>query len=77
MNIDEHKNILEDISQRILSADDMNEDALRLHIKLLIDQEKENIARYTFNEFVTNYKHYYNEEFPLTFERFIKEEGLS
>ena len=68
----EHKEVIENVAQRILSADDMNEEALHLQISLLIEQGKENIARFTFEEFCTNYQKIYGEPFSVEFDTFVK-----
>ncbi len=71
LNKDKHAIILEEISRRILSADDMNERALYMEISFLMKNGKENVAKYTFNNFCSNHEKFYGEAYPDNFEQFM------
>jgi hypothetical protein len=61
-----------EVTQRILSADDMNERALNMEITILLSQGKSNLAKYLFESFCANYEKYYGEAYPHDFDEFLR-----
>jgi two-component SAPR family response regulator len=70
MNENENGQILKEISERILLADDLNEKALQLVIRQLIINNNLNQAKFRFNSFKNNYQTAYGEPYKLSFEEF-------
>lgn len=63
--------LLDAVVQRILLADDLNENALRLQLALLVKRDSKHLAQFTFKQFKINYKTTYNEDYKLSFDQFI------
>jgi two-component SAPR family response regulator len=66
------QSLLQEVAQRILSADDMNERALYMEISMFINQGKRNLAKYSFDCFCVNYEKFYGEAYPYDFDRFLR-----
>ncbi len=64
--------LLQEVTQRILSADDMNERALYMEISMFINQGKSNLAKYLFESFCANYQKFYDEAYPYDFDKFLQ-----
>ena len=56
----------------ILSFDSVDQDAIRLKIKTLLNQGKLHIAKSTYGLFVAEYKRLYDEQYPISFEEMVK-----
>ena len=56
----------------ILSFDSVDQDAIRLKIKTLLNQRKLHIAKSTYSLFVAEYKRLYDEQYPISFEEIVK-----
>lgn len=59
------------ICDTILQFDSVDQDAVKLKIKTLIELGKVHIAKSAFKLFIAEYKRLYDEKFPLSFEEFI------
>lgn len=55
----------------VLSFDAVDQDAIKLKIKTLLNQGKLHIAKSTYSLFVAEYKRLYDEQYPLTFQEII------
>lgn len=60
------------IADRILAADDMNEDALRYKIKALMALRQNNQAKFLYKSFKEKYEDILDQKFPTTFEEIIR-----
>ncbi len=67
----DNREMLESVVQRILMADDLNENALRFQLALLNKQNSRHLAQFTFKQFQKNYKETYNTTYPYSFDEFI------
>ena len=56
----------------ILSFDSVDQDAIKLKIKTLLNQGKLHIAKSTYSLFVAEYKRLYDEQYPISFEEIVK-----
>lgn len=61
-----------DVVDVLLVVDELNENALEIKIKILISQNKQSLAKLTFDNFVKKYRLIYNEEFNSNFASFAK-----
>ena len=60
------------IADRILLADDLNQEAFQYKLKALVAMHQMNQARFVFKSFSENYRYIYNEELSLDFEELIR-----
>jgi two-component SAPR family response regulator len=62
--------LLKAIAERILLNDDMNEKALQIVIRQLINSNNLNKARFRYSQFLSSYNEAYGEPYTLSFEDF-------
>jgi len=62
--------LLKAIAERILAVDDVNEKALQIVVKQLINSNNQNQARFRFNQFRQTYSQAYGQEYNRSFEEF-------
>ncbi|MEI9946298.1 MAG: kelch repeat-containing protein [Chitinophagaceae bacterium] len=63
---------LNDIANAIFSFDELNEYALRLKCKTLINLGRHTLAKSTFDKFTAKYKEIYGEDFDKSYQLFIE-----
>ena len=68
-DLDQNPELVIQIADRILFADDFNEEALKYKIKALLVLRQTNQAKFTYKSFKERYSELYNEQFPQTFEK--------
>ena len=64
-------NLLLQISESLLVFDEVNELAMKTKVKTLISQQKNSVAKISFDNFVKKYQLFYNEEYSQTFSSFL------
>jgi len=62
------------IADRILEYDDLNEEAIWLKSKTLLDANNVHLAKFHFESFSSRYKETFGEPYPKNFNQFIKNE---
>ena len=62
------------IADRILEYDDLNEEAIWLKSKTLLDANNLHLAKFHFESFYSRYKETFGEPYPKNFNQFIKNE---
>ncbi|HEX3006598.1 MAG TPA: LamG-like jellyroll fold domain-containing protein [Bacteroidales bacterium] len=60
------------LSERILMADPVNEDALKYKIRALVKQDNYKLARFTYDKFSATYLEMYGEKFSSPFEKIVE-----
>ncbi|MCT4644708.1 MAG: hypothetical protein N4A74_06950 [Carboxylicivirga sp.] len=60
------------IADRILLADDLNQEACQYKLKALVAMHQINQARFVYKSFSEKYKKIYNEEFSMSFDELIR-----
>lgn len=64
-------NLLLQISECILIFDEVNEFAIKTKVATLISQQKNSVAKISFDNFVKKYQLFYNEEYSQSFSTFL------
>ena len=70
-DIDQNPDLVIKIADRILAADDLNEEALKYKIKALIVLRQANQAKFLFKSFKEKHKEIYEEDFSISFEELL------
>ncbi|WP_158027228.1 LamG-like jellyroll fold domain-containing protein [Labilibacter marinus] len=70
-DLNQNPELVIQISDRILAADDVNEEALKYKIKALIVLRQVNQAKFLFKSFKEKHEEIYNEALNITFEELI------
>ena len=66
--------LIKELAERILAIDNINEKGNQLLLKCLIDNNNLNLAKFHFNQFIHNYLEIFGEQYPSTFDEFLKKE---
>ncbi len=76
--IDEQQNseLILDIIDRIHISDPVNEKAFEMKIKMLLDQDNFNTARYAFDAFTKNYQEFYGQAYKKKFDELVSTNNL-
>jgi len=61
------------LSERILIADPVNEDALAYKLKALIKQNNYKVARFSYEKFIATYLEMYGEKYSIAFDKIIEQ----
>ena len=71
LNQKDDYDLMNAISQRVLSVDDLNEKALHLKLALLVGRGNKNQAKFSFEQFCKKYYQAYHQTYPFSFSDFI------
>ncbi len=66
--------LAKELAERILAIDNLNEKGQQLLLKHLIAQNNLNQAKFRYNQFISNYKDIFGEDYSLSFEVFLEKE---
>ncbi|MGF1635637.1 MAG: LamG domain-containing protein [Cyclobacteriaceae bacterium] len=63
------------IADRVLLSDPVNEDAIKIKLKALLNQDNIHYARYSFEVFTNTYYQFYSQKYDKSLELLIRNEG--
>jgi two-component SAPR family response regulator len=71
LTVENDNELILKLTDRILVTDPVNDQALAYKLKVLVNQNNSNLARFTFDRFCLLYEELYGEKFTMKFEELI------
>ena len=71
LNLEKDVDLILKLTDRILVADPVNDQALGIKLKLLVKQNNYKLARFTYDRFATSFSEMYGEKFSSSFDSII------